>query len=132
MESPAASPNHLDRIAIALSGACLVHCLLVSALVLALPALAGSVLQEGWTHLALLVVAVPLSAVALPRGVRDHGRQSALWIGAAGIVLLALGATVGHHVYGAAADTALTVSGAILVAVAHTLNGLWCARASAA
>ncbi len=132
IDSSPAVHSHLDRLAVVLSGACLVHCVVVTLLVVALPALAGSILREGWTHLALLVVVVPLSAIALPRGVRDHGRRSALGLGAVGVGLLILGATIGHHVYGPAADTALTVSGAILVGIAHTLNGIWCARAGAA
>lgn len=126
-KSPATHTPHLDRMAVALSGICLLHCVAVSLIVVAAPALAGLVFGDGWMHLAMLVVVIPLSAIALPRGYRDHGRTAPLWLGAAGLALLILGATAGHHVYGPAADTSLTVTGAIVLALAHILNALWCA-----
>lgn len=128
--SPSPHRHRLDRLAVALSGLCLAHCLLLSLATVAAPALVGFGFDGGWTHVALLAVVVPLSAVALPRGYREHRRNAVLWLGGIGITLLVLGATLGHHVYGPAADTALTMTGAIVLAVAHLLNAIACNRSA--
>lgn len=111
-----------------LSGLCLVHCLALSAAAVAAPAFAGLAFDGGWTHVVMLAVVLPVSAVALPRGYRDHGHALVLWLGGAGLTLLVLGATLGHHVYGPAADTALTMAGAVILGAAHVLNAWWCGR----
>ncbi|MEJ2602423.1 MAG: MerC domain-containing protein [Gammaproteobacteria bacterium] len=128
--SPSHHRRYLDRLAVTLSGVCLVHCLLLSAAAISAPALVSLSFDAGWTHLAMLVLVIPVSILALPRGYREHGRPQVLWLGGLGMTLLALGATVGHHLYGPAADTALTVSGALTLAAAHLLNALWCGRSS--
>ena len=130
--SPSRHRRYLDRLAVALSGVCLVHCLALSAAAISAPALVGLSFDAGWTHLAMLVLVIPVSILALPRGYREHGRPQVLWLGGLGLTLLVLGATIGHHLYGPAADTALTVSGALILAAAHLLNALWCSRAVAA
>lgn len=128
--TPSPPRRHLDRLAVALSGLCLVHCLALSLAAVAAPALFGLGLDGGWTHVAMLVLVIPLSAVALPRGYREHGHNAVLWLGGAGLTLLVLGATLGHHVYGPAADTALTMTGAVILGLAHVMNAVWCGRAA--
>ncbi len=114
----------------ALSGLCLLHCLALSLAAVAAPVVVGLGFDGGWTHVAMLALVIPLSAVALPRGYREHRRTAVLWLGGAGLTLLVLGATLGHHVYGPAADTALTMTGAVVLGLAHVMNAVWCGRAS--
>jgi len=115
---------------VALSGLCLLHCLALSLVAVAAPMVVGLGFDGGWTHVVMLALVIPLSAVALPRGYREHRRNAVLWLGGAGITLLVLGATLGHHVYGPAADTALTMAGAVGLGLAHVMNAVWCGRAA--
>ena len=114
----------------ALSGLCLLHCLALSLAAVAAPVVVGLGFDGGWTHVVMLALVIPLSAVALPRGYREHRRNAVLWLGGAGLTLLVLGATLGHHVYGPVADTALTMAGAVVLGLAHVMNALWCGRAA--
>ena len=108
----------LDRLAVGLSGACVIHCLALPTLAAVLPIL-GVWAHSEWVHLALLLAAAPLSAAAL---LGRAGRSL-------GVALLAAFA-LGLMAYAALADmpsgteTALTVIGATTLAVAH----LWNAR----
>ena len=110
----------------ALSGLCLLHCLALSFAAVAAPVVVGLGFDGGWTHVAMLALVIPLSAVALPRGYREHRRNAVLWLGGAGLTLLVLGATLGHHVYGPAVDTVLTMAGAVVLGLAHVMNAVWC------
>jgi len=126
--TPSRHRRRLDRLAVALSGLCLLHCLALTLATVAAPAVVGLGFDGGWTHVAMLALVIPLSAIALPRGYREHRRNPVLWLGGAGLTLLVLGATLGHHVYGPAADTVLTMSGAVVLGLAHVMNAVWCGR----
>ena len=108
----------LDMSAIGLSGLCLIHCLALPLLAAFLP-VAGVVGENEWVHRALVVVAVPVSLLAL---VRNHDRPGfALRFGVAltGIALLIAGALVeALHDF----ETILTVAGGLVLASAHLLN----------
>ncbi len=112
--------QNLDRWAIWLSGACLLHCLAISAAVLLLPAVAGLLLHsETGVHWLFLTIAIPISAIALGSGYRQHRSALRLAIGSAGLVLMSIGVS---HIAGRAMEPPLTVSGVMLVVVAHLLN----------
>ena len=64
--------GRLDRIAIALSGLCMVHCL-ATAVLLGLLASAGGLLGSPAIHEVGLTLAMILGGVALGRGVIEHG-----------------------------------------------------------
>ena len=64
--------SRLDRIAMGLSGLCLVHCV-ATAVLLGLLASAGGFLGKPIIHEVGLTLAMILGAVALVRGVLDHG-----------------------------------------------------------
>ena len=114
------SPQKLDRWAIWLSGACLVHCLAISAAVLLLPTVAGLLLHsETGVHWLFLTIAIPISAIALGSGYRQHRSWVRLAIGTAGLILMFVGVS---HIAGRAMEPPLTVSGVILVVLAHMLN----------
>lgn len=110
----------LDQAAVLLSGLCLLHCLLLPVLVTLLPFIG----QFGDEHLhaELLLVVVPLSAGALLLGYRRHRQVAVIGWGLAGIVLLVLGGTLAHSLYGLLADRLLTVSGSLVLATTHYRN----------
>jgi hypothetical protein len=114
------SSRTLDRWAIWLSGACLLHCLAISAAVLLLPTAAGLLLHsETGVHWLFLLIAIPISAIALGSGYRQHRSWARLAIGTAGLVLMFIGVS---HIAGRALEPPLTVSGVVLVVLAHMLN----------
>ena len=69
---PQRANSLLDRLAIGLSGLCLLHCM-AGFVLLSLFALSGDWLDHR-VHVVGLVLAMPLAAVALWRGFRQHGR----------------------------------------------------------
>ncbi len=108
-----------DGLAVGASVLCLIHCLVLPILIAALPALAARLdLGEGF-HLGVLAFALPVSAVALGEGWRRHRGLTPLFVGAAGLVLLAAGLAFEEWV---AVETGVTVAGSLLLAGAHVAN----------
>ena len=114
------SASLLDRAAIALSGLCVLHCLAMPFVLLALPFMGQ--LTEGHFHLQMLVVVVPVSSIALGLGFRRHRRVSVMVAGGIGLLLLFVGGTWMHSEVGILADRATTIAGSLLLASAHFYN----------
>ncbi|MEO6581504.1 MAG: MerC domain-containing protein, partial [Sphingomicrobium sp.] len=76
--------GQLDRLAIGLSGLCMVHCL-ATAVVLGLLASAGGFLGSPIIHEIGLTLAMVLGAIALGKGVIEHGFMMPLAIGSLGL-----------------------------------------------
>jgi hypothetical protein len=110
----------LDQLAVALSGLCLVHCLLLPIFVITLPFLAQ--FSDEHFHLEMLVVVIPVSLLALALGYRRHGHWGIVASGLAGLAVLTLGGTVAHSAYGLVADRVLTVIGSVILAITHYRN----------
>lgn len=108
----------LHRAGMALSGLCLVHCLLLPLLVAAAPVMLLAVVPAGWLesewfHAALIVPVVLVSGPVLWRsgGVR------------AGVLVAALAALAGGlFARSEALETGLTVAGALSLLAAHWLT----------
>ncbi|AXJ94178.1 MULTISPECIES: MerC domain-containing protein [unclassified Sphingomonas] len=110
----------LDRAAIALSGLCVVHCL-ASAVLLAMLSAAGGLLLNPIFHEVGLSIAILLGALALGRGVIEHGYIMPVAMGALGLGIMA-GAMTLPHEGGGGAETLWTVIGVGLLAFGHDLN----------
>ncbi|MEM7167994.1 MAG: MerC domain-containing protein [Planctomycetota bacterium] len=76
----------VDRVGIAASVGCAIHCM-VAPLVLVVAPLLGAWWVDPVTHLTIAAVVIPLAAIGLGVGVRRHGKR---WVGIAGL----LGATL--------------------------------------
>ena len=109
--------NRLDRMAIGLSGLCLVHCLATSVL-LALVASAGSMLGADWIHEVGLGLAMIMGAIALGRGVLEHGYSMPSAIGGLGLGVMAGALTLPHD----GTEAVYTVVGVGILALGHRLN----------
>lgn len=103
-----------DFAALSLSGLCLIHCLAIPALAVALPIL-GAWAEAEWVHWAFIALAVPISFWALSRG-RRQGRARRLLLASIGLGLMVAGAS------GIGDETVMTVAGGLTLAVAHALN----------
>ncbi len=119
MTSATISTSRLDRLAIGLSGLCMVHCLATSVL-LALVASAGGILGAHWIHEIGLVLAMIMGAVALGRGIVEHGYMMPSSIGALGLGVMAGALTLPHD----GGEALFTVVGVGILALGHRLNNI--------
>jgi hypothetical protein len=106
-----------DRIAIGLSGLCLVHCL-ATAVLLGLIASAGGFLGQPIIHEVGLTLAMMLGTVALGRGALEHGFILPIAIGALGLGVMA-GALTLHET---GDEPLFTMIGVAILALGHRLN----------
>ncbi len=107
----------LDRGAFFASALCLVHCLALPLALAALPALSASVHIPESFHRLMLLFIVPTSGCALWLAWTRRRVVAAGVCGAIGILLLAIGSTLGGGL-----ETIVTVCGSILLASAHVIN----------
>lgn len=114
---PARHEGLLDRLAIGLSGLCLVHCVATTVL-LTLLASAGGLLLHPAIHEIGLAIAIALAGVALGRGWLRHRALLPALTGLAGLVLMGSALMVEHGL----GETGLTIIGVALVALGHHLN----------
>jgi hypothetical protein len=111
------SSGTLDRLAIGLSGLCLVHCL-GTALILGTLSSLGGVLGSHWIHEGGLALAIVLGALALGRGVMQHGRFLPPSIGGLGLGMMAGALNLPHD----GGEVTATVLGVTALAIGHALN----------
>jgi hypothetical protein len=107
----------MDRMAIALSGLCLVHCL-ASAVFVAMLASAGGLLLDPIIHEVGMMLALTLGVLALGRGVREHGFMMPAAVGGLGLGVMA-GALMLPHDGG---EMVYSVVGVLILALGHDLN----------
>ena len=109
--------GRLDRIAMGLSGLCLVHCL-ATAVLLALVSAAGGVLGAPIIHEVGLTFAMILGSVALGRGILEHGFMMPSAVGGLGLGVMAGALTLPHD----GTEAVYTVIGVMILALGHRLN----------
>jgi hypothetical protein len=107
----------IDRMAIGLSGLCLVHCVASAVLVMVL-ASAGGALLDPRIHEIGLVFAIILGVIGLGSGIRKHGFMRPAAIGALGLGTMA-GSLMLHH---GPEEVFYSVFGVLLLALGHDLN----------
>ena len=107
----------LDRMAIGLSGLCVVHCLATTVL-LALVASAGSMIGATWIHEVGLGLAMIMGAISLGRGILEHGYSMPSAVGGLGLGVMAGALTLPHN----GTEALYTVVGVAILALGHRLN----------
>ena len=117
MLSPAIPTHRLDRVAIGLSGLCLVHCLATTVL-LALVASMGETLGAPWIHEAGLSLAMVMGLISLGRGILEHGYTMPSAVGGLGLGVMAGALTLPHD----GTEALYTVVGVVILALGHRLN----------
>ena len=116
--SPLAIPTtRLDRMAIGLSGICIVHCLATSVL-LAVLASAGGMLGAEWIHELGLSLAMLMGGIALGRGILEHGYTMPSAVGGLGLGVMAGALTLPHD----GTEAVYTMVGVAILALGHRLN----------
>jgi hypothetical protein len=117
MASKPLSTGRLDRLAMGLSGLCAVHCV-ATAVLLGLVASAGGLLGKPIIHEVGLSLAMLLGAIALGRGIREHGFVLPCAVGAAGLGIMAYGMSLHESGY----EPEFTILGVSVLALGHRLN----------
>ncbi len=107
----------LDRLAIGLSGLCVVHCV-ATAVFLAMLSAAGGLLGAPWIHEVGLSLAMMLGAFALGRGILEHGFMMPSAVGSLGLGVMAGALTLPHD----GTEALYTVLGVGILALGHELN----------
>lgn len=100
-----------------LSGLCAVHCV-ATAVLLGLLASAGGLLGKPIIHEVGLALAMMLGAIALGRGIREHGFLLPSAVGAAGLATMGYAMTLHESGY----EPAVTILGVSILALGHRLN----------
>lgn len=111
------STHRIDRLAIALSGVCIVHCV-ATTVVVALLSAAGGMLGADWIHEAGLTIAMLLGAFALYRGIEEHGFMMPSAVGGLGLGVMAGALTLPHD----GSEAIATIFGVLVLALGHDLN----------
>tara|TARA_B100000925_G_scaffold205833_1_gene156470 strand:- start:38 stop:526 length:489 start_codon:yes stop_codon:yes gene_type:complete len=119
----------LDRIAVQLSGLCLLHCLALPLVIAVVPVLGLAEHGHAFFHQLMLLVVVPVAMISLGRGYIVHRRARVAFFGVLGVALLATAALlvhphahIGPTVTAETAERWITVAGALILAAAHTFN----------
>lgn len=108
--------GRLDRIAMGLSGLCLVHCI-ATGIILGLLAGAGGFLANPIIHETGLGLAMILAIFALGRGAFVHGSVLPMTVGVVGLGFMAKALSLPEG-----KDVLMTMIGVGLLILAHTLN----------
>lgn len=117
MTRTAASNDLWDRLAIGLSGLCLVHCVATTVLLAAMSAF-GGLLGSHWVHEVGLTLAMLLGAFALGRGILEHGFMLPSAVGGLGLGVMGGSLTLPHD----GTEAVATMLGVLILALGHDLN----------
>lgn len=117
MFAGAAKAGVIDRVAIGLSGLCLVHCL-ASTILLAVLASAGGLLLHPAVHEIGLLFAIALGMIALGRGIAEHGFMMPAAVGGLGLGVMAGALSLPHD----GGEVMYTILGVAILALGHDLN----------
>lgn len=112
-----------DKLAIALSSLCVIHCLATPLLLIILPSF-GALFVDSHElfHQIILFFVLPVGLLALTAGYRHHHKNAVLGFGLLGLALLFLTAMLGHAHLGERGETITTVVASLIIAYAHLRN----------
>ncbi len=111
-----------DKMAMSLSAACLIHCLFAPTLIIFAYSFLSFSIESEIVHYIILILALPISVLALTLGYRNHKVLSFLITGIFGLSLMLLAVLLGEGT----SEKVLTVIGSSIVAYAHYRNHKIC------
>lgn len=137
--------DHLptDKVGMALSFLCLIHCLIGPFLLIAIPGLKVSLDHEVF-HWIMLGLVIPVACFSFIRSYKSHNIKFPLKLGSVGILFLLVGVIVpeiyghdhvlhdgdsdhfGEHLNVETLETVFTVIGGLILAYAHYFNFRQC------
>ncbi len=126
MTSGPTPPGIWDRIGISLSGLCMVHCLLLPVVLLAVPLWSTAETLHDWLHPLLLVTLLPISLMALVATASKPQAKRVRVLFGLGLLIIALASLFGHDAANPVVETALTLLGSGMLVTGHWRNGQIC------
>jgi hypothetical protein len=114
--------RYFDRLAIALSTICIVHCLAMPLIIAVLPIAVLSGADDAHFHALMLWLVVPTSAFGFALVFRVHRRGAIVGFGTAAVIVLAIAALWGHNAWDRSFEVAVSVLASLALATAHWLN----------
>lgn len=110
-----------DRIGMAISGLCAVHCLVLP---LALPFLGtlAAFIHSEWTHAIFAMLIVPTVIYTSWRGYKHHGKQEVVWLLSIGALAVLVALVAGEQGAGEHVEMAVTTLGSALLITGHWKN----------
>jgi len=123
MSNKVLQSTSLDKIAVLLSGVCILHCLITPIAVTALPIFfMNTFVEDVLFHKLMLWLVLPSSAVALFIGCGKHRDLRIAGSGIIGMLILILVAFFGHELLSPIQERLTTTLGGLVLAVSHILN----------
>lgn len=115
--------NMTDKTAVVLSFFCVLHCLALPLLLVALPSISTLINFENEIfHMGLILAVVPISLFAIISGYLYHRHKSVFFISSIGIAMLLIAVVYGRSVLGDSGEILLTVVGSVLITFGHFRN----------
>jgi hypothetical protein len=112
-----------DKLAIAFSMVCLIHCLVLPILLILLPPFSGLfALDDEMFHQWMLYAVLPISIAALMMGYLHHRSYKVFVVVSIGLTLIILSTTLGHDLLGETAEVVLSILGSMIIAFGHFRN----------
>tara|TARA_B100000579_G_scaffold392439_1_gene368365 strand:+ start:483 stop:887 length:405 start_codon:yes stop_codon:yes gene_type:complete len=115
-----------DKIAVAISTACVLHCFFVPSFIIATSGFLTLSIDNELIHQLILFFAVPVSVFALYLGYKNHKTFSFLPYAFLGLGLLILAVILGEEVIGEIGEQGVTLLGSMFVVFAHYKNHQTC------
>ncbi|MEO1610503.1 MAG: MerC domain-containing protein [Pseudomonadota bacterium] len=128
MNMPTTYLAYLDKLTIATSAICAIHCLFLPILIVVFPALGATIFGQETFHALLLWFIIPSSIVALTLGCRAHRYPNVAVLGATGLAILIFTAILGHDLIGESGERIATLLGSFAIAAGHLGNYMLCQR----
>ena len=111
-----------DKVAISLSLVCIIHCFFAPSLIIFTYGFLSFSVENEFIHYVILILALPISILALSLGYRNHKNITFLLIGILGLSFLVTAVLFGEG----SLEKILTVIGSITIAYAHFRNHRVC------
>ena len=112
-----------DKLAIAFSMVCLIHCLALPILLILLPPFSGLfALDDEMFHQWMLYAVLPISIAALMMGYLHHRSYKVFLVGSIGLTLIIISTTLGHDVLGKTGEVVVSILGSMSIAYGHFRN----------
>jgi len=115
-----------DKLAMALSSACAIHCFFSPAFILLTSGLFSFSFDNESVHYLILLIALPVSLYALISGFMNHKTAYLLTVGVFGLFVLLLAVALGESIMGELGEKTLTLMGSVLIVYAHFKNHQAC------
>ena len=115
-----------DKLAMALSSACAIHCFFSPAFILLTSGLFSFSFENESVHYLILLIALPVSLYALISGFMNHKTAYLLTVGVFGLFVLLLAVALGESIMGELGEKTFTLIGSFLVVYAHFKNHQAC------